>query len=221
MIRQIWIVARKDLLIEYRAKVALNQVMPFALSVLLLFGFTLDTQAQLLRQLAPGLFWVVVLFSSLYLISRSLRLERDNAAIEGLLLLGFDPIAIFFGKLIALAAAMMVLEIAVAVGIFVLFSASVGSFAVLVISAIVATLGIGSIGLVYGALASNERAGDSLVPLLVLPVLAPIVIAATKCWSDASFGRVGVSDPWLKLVVVFGLIFLAIGAVSFGAVLED
>ena len=221
MIGHILAVAKKDILIEYRAKVALNEVVPFALAVLLLFGFALDTQAKVLVEIAPGVFWVVVLFSSLYLISRSLRLERDNGAIDGLALLGIDPIAIFFGKLLALFVAMTVLEVAAAVGIFVLFSANLGSLLLVTVSAVAATVGIGSVGLVYGALASSEQVGESLLPLLVLPLLAPIVIAATKCWSDASGGHGGIYDPWLKLVVVFSVVFLAVGAVSFGAALED
>ncbi len=221
MIGHILAVAKKDILIEYRAKVALNEVVPFALAVLLLFGFALDTQAKVLVEIAPGVFWVVVLFSSLYLISRSLRLERDNGAIDGLALLGIDPIAIFFGKLLALFVAMTVLEVAAAAGIFVLFSANLGSLLLVTVSAVAATIGIGSVGLVYGALASSEQVGESLLPLLVLPLLAPIVIAATKCWSDASGGHGGIYDPWLKLVVVFSVVFLAVGAVSFGAALED
>ncbi len=221
MISQALAVAKKDILIEYRAKVALNQVIPFALAVLLLFGFALDTQAKVLVEVAPGIFWVVVLFSSLYLISRSMRLERDNGAIDGLALLGIDPLAIFFGKLLALFVAMSLLEIAVAVGILVLFSANLGSLALLAVSAVVATLGICSVGLVYGALASGERVGESLLPLLVLPLLAPVLIAATKCWSDASASHGGIYDPWLKLVVLFSVVFLVVGAVSFGAALED
>ncbi len=221
MIGHILAVAKKDILIEYRSKVALNEVVPFALAVLLLFGFALDTQAKVLVEIAPGVFWVVVLFSSLYLISRSLRLERDNGAIDGLALLGIDPIAIFFGKLLALFVAMTVLEVAAAAGIFVLFSANLGSLLLVTVSAVAATIGIGSVGLVYGALASSEQVGESLLPLLVLPLLAPIVIAATKCWSDASGGHGGIYDPWLKLVVVFSVVFLAVGAVSFGAALED
>ena len=221
MIRRAWAVARKDMLIEFRSKVALNQVIPFALAVLLTFGFALDTRDRLLAEIAPGLFWVVVLFSSLYLIARSFRVERENSAMEGLILYGVDSLAIFLGKLAALAIQMLVLEAVAAAGIVILFNPPVGSLGLLTISALAATLAMGSIGLVYGALSSSEHSGESLLPLLVIPVLAPIVISAAKCWSDAESAGAGIYDPWLKIVAIFSAVFLAVGAAGFGPAMED
>ena len=221
MIAQALAIARKDLTIEARARVSLNQVVPFAVAVIFLFAFSLDTQNAVLRQIAPGIFWVVITFASLFLVSRSMRIERDNGAIEGLLLAGVNPMALFLGKLVALTVTMLVLEAVVAASIYLLFSANLGSLALLASSLVVATIGMASVGLVYGALASSESAGDSLLPLLVIPVLSPIVVAAAKCWSDASLGTAGVFDPWLKLLVIFSAVFTAVGAVGFAAVLED
>lgn len=221
MIRDTLVIAGKDLAIERSSRVGVNQVIPFSLVIVLLFGFALNTQSRIIRTFAPGLFWVAIVFASLYLITRSMGLERDNAAIDGLLMLGVNPISIFFGKLIAICVMMLLLEIVEAGAIIVLFSVDFHSLALICISAVIATVGIGAVGLVYGGLASDQRSGDSLVPLLVLPVLAPIIIGATNCWSDALLGHISIGDPWLVVLSVFGVVFLSVGASSFGAILED
>lgn len=216
-----FLIAAKDLQIERRSMVGINQVIPFSLIVVLLFGFALDTQNQILSQIAPGLFWIAIVFACLYLISRAMRIERDNAASDGLLMLGVDPISIFFGKLIALVTLILMLEILVGAATVILFQINIRSGVLIVISSIIATVGIGAVGLVYGSLASDDRSSDSLVPLLVLPILAPIVIAATKCWADSLSERSQIGDPWLVILVIFAVVFLVAGASSFGAILED
>lgn len=212
---------KKDLLIESRSKSGLGQVLPFALIVLLLFGFAFDTQGPLMVSISPGLFWVLITFSSILLVSRSMRVESENDAVDGLLLLGFDGISIFVGKFLALFLILLILDILVGSGVVVLFSVPIHSFLLLSLSTLLATAGIGSVGLVFGALVRGANSSESLVPMLVLPILAPVVISATKAWSDALNGHGSIFDPWLKLLLVFAVVFIVVGAVSFGAILED
>ncbi len=221
MISESIAVAIKDLRVERRSKVGLNQVLPFSLVVVLLFGFSLNTQSRVLTTIAPGLFWVAITFSSLYLISRTMRLERENGALDGLFLLGISSVSIFIGKLLALLLTIFVLEVIQIAAVVILFSVHFESIALICISTILATVGIGTVGLIYGSLASDDRLGESLVPLLVLPILAPIIIAATNCWSDALGNHGGLGDPWLVLLTVFAIVFLTVGVSSFGAILED
>jgi heme exporter protein B len=96
--REVALVAGKDLRIEARSRVTLQQIIPFALVVLLLFAFALDPDRGVLRRVAPGLFWVTVLLAALLAVSRSFAVEDKNGARDGLRLSGLDPAAIFLGK---------------------------------------------------------------------------------------------------------------------------
>ena len=115
------LITSKDLKIELRSRFLINQVAPFALIILVLFGIALDADQKSLRNFASGLFWISVLLCALMAISRSMTIERDDDALVGLNLSGVDPIAIFFGKTCAIAIQLLVLEIFLGVGIILLY----------------------------------------------------------------------------------------------------
>ena len=121
MWRDAAVVAAKDLRIEGRAKVALNQVVPYSLVVLLLFGFAFDQDRPLLVQAAPGLFWLAVLFSGLLAVQRSFAIETADGAVDRLRMSGLEPAGVFLGKAAAVALELIVLEALLAGGIVVLF----------------------------------------------------------------------------------------------------
>ena len=98
MLSEIALVAGKDLRVELRSRVALNQVAPFALMVLILFGFALDADRATLGTFTPGLYWVTILLSSVLAVHRSVAIEAGDGAREGLLLTGLRPASIFLGK---------------------------------------------------------------------------------------------------------------------------
>src|SRR3989442_9289165 len=104
LVRQALLVAGKDLRIEARSRVALNQVLPFAGIVLLLFAFALDPDRGLLPRVAPGLFWVAVLLAGLLALSRAFAVEGENGVRDALRLSGLDGAAVFCGKALAGAA---------------------------------------------------------------------------------------------------------------------
>ena len=105
------LVAAKDLRIEFRSRVLANQVAPFALLVLVLFGVALDADQRTLRSFAPGLFWVAVLLCALLAVQRSVAVERADDAVVGLRLSGMSPAALFLGKATAVLVQLLVLEV--------------------------------------------------------------------------------------------------------------
>src|SRR5712692_4460842 len=115
------LVAGKDLRIELRSRVATNQIAPFALIVLILFGFALEPDRGFLTQAAPGLFWIAVMFCSLLAVQRSFAVEAADSARDGLRLSGLDPAGIFVGKAGAIALELVGLEVLLAIGIVVLY----------------------------------------------------------------------------------------------------
>ena len=216
------LVAQKDLRIEVRSRVATNQVLPFAFLVLMLFAFALDADRGLLSNVAAGLFWVTVLFSGLLAVQRSFALEAGDDARDALRLSGLDGAGIFLGKAGAVAAQLLALELLLAVGVVVFYNVTLHGAVLLVFTCLLATAGIAAAGTVYGAVAAGLRVRDTLLPLLVLPVLAPVLLAAARA-SEAALGTTVAADgwPWVRLLAVFSAIYVAFGVVAFGPLLED
>jgi len=221
MLHDAVLVAGKDLRIEMRSHVALNQVGPFAIAVLLLFGLALGPDRQVLAPAAAGLFWIVVLLSTVLAVQRSYALECADAARDGLRLSGLDPAGIFLGKAGAVAAQLLVLECALAVGVALLYGAHLSGALVLVATCAAGTLGLAAVGTVYGVVASGLRTRETLLPLLFLPIVAPVLLAATKAWNAALAGTPGTAGGWLELLAGFAVLYLAVGTVAFGPLLED
>ena len=221
MWRDAVLVGEKDLRIEARSRVTTTQVAPYALLVLLLFGFAFDQNHSLLNQAAPGLFWLAVLLCTLLAVQRSFALESADSARDGLRLSGLDPAGIFLGKAAAIAFQLAVLELLLGAGTVVLFATRLHDPGLLVASAAVATVGLAAAGTVYGMIASGLRVRETLLPLLVLPVVAPVLLAATECWM-AALGLSAVNGwRWLSLLACFGVVYVVLGVLSFSVLLED
>lgn len=215
------LVTAKDLRIEARSRVTTNQVLPFAGLVLLLFAFALDPDRGLLPRVAPGLFWVAVLLAGLLAVSRAFAVEAENGAREGLRLSTLDPAAIFLGKAAAVAAQLLVLEAFLATGLFLLYDVDVREVWLLAMSAGLATAGLAAAGSVYGALAAGLRVRESLLPLLLLPVVAPVMLGATRAWEAALAGTPSDAWPWIQVMAAFAVMYSALGVVAFGPLLEE
>jgi heme exporter protein B len=219
--RESRLIAGKDLRIEMRSRVALQQIAAFGAIVLLLFAFALDPSRGLLPRVAPGLFWVTVLLSALLAISRAFTVETENGALDGLRLAGIDGAAVFLGKAAAIAVQLVALEVVLAVGVFLLYDVPVVGLVALVPAALAATAGIAAAGTVYGALAGGLRQRETLIPLLVLPVLAPVMIGGTRAFEAALDGTTSQAWPWVQLLAVFAVLYVTMGVLTFGSLLED
>ena len=213
--------AGKDLRVELRSRVATNQVAPFALAVLVLFAFALDPNRGLLARATAGLFWVAVLLCTLLAVQRSFAMEAADSARDGLRLSGLDPAGIFLGKAAAVLVQLLVLEALLAVGIVVLYGSHLHGALLLLGSSSAATVGLAAAGTVYGMLAAGLRVRETLLPLLLLPVVAPVLLAATRSWEAALSGATADGNPWLQLLGVFAVVYLTVGVVAFGPLLED
>lgn len=221
MWRDAVLVAGKDLRIEARSRVATNQVAPFAVVVLVLFGFALDPDRGVLRRASAGLFWVAVLLAVLLAVQRSFSVEAGDGLGDGLRLSGLDPAGIFLGKAAALAAQLVLLEVVLAAGIVVLYDADLGGPALLLATTTAATVGLAAAGTVYGVLAAGLKVRDTLLPLLLLPVVAPVLLAATRAWEVGMGISVDDGWRWAQLLAVFAAVYVTLGVLAFGALLEE
>jgi heme exporter protein B len=224
MWRDAALVAGKDLRIEFRSRVLINQVAPFGVLVLVLFAFALGPDAQDLLRAAPGVFWVSVLFASLLAIQRAFAIESSDGARDGLRLAGLDPAGVFLGKAAAVSVQLVALELLLGTGAVLLFGAHVHDLWSLVAACVAGTAGLAGAGVLYGALASGLRVRETLLPLLVLPVVAPVLVAGTKVWQAALQTQTNspVSNSgWLPLLLVFAVVYLVLGVLLFGVLQEE
>jgi len=220
-LRDVWLVASKDLRIERRSRVALQQIVPFGGIVVVLFAFALNSDRTLLPPAAPGLFWVAILLAALLAIGRSFNVEESNRARDGLRLSGLDGGSIFLGKAAAVAVELFLLEVVVGVAVVVLYDVTPRSALVLLCAAVAATIGLAATGTVYGVLAGGLRARETLVPLLVLPAVTPVMLGATRAFQAALDGSPGDAWPWVQLLIAFAVLVVAAGTVAFGPLLEE
>lgn len=223
MWRDALLVAGKDLRIERRSKVATNQVAPFAVLVLVLFAFALEPEADLLERFAAGLFWVAVLLSALLAVQRSAALESADGIADASRLSGLDPAGVFLGKAGAVAVQLAVLEVLLGAGVVVLYGVELADIGTLVVTAVAATVGLAAAGTLYGVLAAGLRVRETLLPLLLLPVVAPVLIAATRASESALTGfdgGVALAD-WLALLAVFAVVYVAFGVAAYGSLMEE
>jgi heme exporter protein B len=220
MWREAALVAGKDLRIEARSRVGLWQVVPFAVLVLVLVAFAIGPDSASLRHAAPGIFWIAVLFSTVLSIQRSVAIESGEGTRDGLRLSGIDPAGIFLGKAAAVGLQLLVLQIVLWAGVTVLFDVRVRVVWLAVVASLVATVGLACAGVLYGALSAGLRVRDTLLPILVLPVLAPVLLAGSKAWQAALDGSSSSGAEWLRILIPFAVIYLVIGIVLYGPLQE-
>jgi heme exporter protein B len=176
-----------------------------------------------LTRVAAGLFWVAVVFSAVLTVQRSFAVESADDSRDALRLAGLDPAGIFLGKALAVAAQLLALEALLTVGVILLYDAEVTDWPLLVGACVAATAGLAAAGTVYGVLAAGLRVRDTLLPLLLLPVVAPVLIAATQVFEVAlGSDTVEISaGDWIGLLGVFAVVYTAFGILAFGPALEE
>lgn len=218
-------VAAKDLRIELRSRVVTNQVLPFSGLVMIMFAFALDND-DVLQRVAGGLVWLATLFSLFILVQRTFAVETYDGALDSLRVAGVNPQGIFVGKAVALFVQLLVLETMLFIAAIVLYRVNVNGLGLvlLVTCVLCATAGLAFVGTLYGGLTAGARGRETLLPLLLLPVVAPVLICATRATESAfrSGGlTVGEGWPWVAVLAVFAAVFGLGGLLSFSSLIEE
>ncbi len=218
-----WAIARKDALSELRGRQAAGSTLFFAALVLLLFGFALGPDSRRLAEAAPGLLWLAIVFGGLLTVARLHQIETDDGALDELARYPVERRAIYLGKAIAGLLAMLVLGgvllpvVAILYGIDLLAAAPA-----LLLTVVLGAIGFAAVGTLYAGVTVRMRAREVLLPLLMLPVIAPLLLAAVKATAAAlggdPFGELG---AWLQLLAAFDLVMLLAGAAGYGYLLEE
>lgn len=206
------LLARKELLAEARTRTVTQGVALFAVLSVLLFSFALGPDSETLRRFAPGLLWLAVSLASLLAVGRTFAAEHELGTLEPLLLYPVSREGVFLGKALATFALLLGVA-AIALGLMAVLYTLPGPTALPALAgALVAgPLGLALVGTFYGAVSANLRAREALVPMLVLPILVPLVIATTQLTAAAFQG--GEAWRWLAVLVTYDI---AIGVLTVG-----
>lgn len=223
VLRDAWLIARKDLAIEFRTRSAFLSAVVFSLLAIVIFFFAWDSTAVAAIDLAPGVLWVIFVFSGLLGMHRSFGIEQPDRAIDGLLASPVAREAIFLGKALAsLVFVVAVQAIAIpAVGLF--YNLPLGAVALpLAGIALLAAIGLVVVGTLFSAMAVNTRLAELLLPMLALPFFVPIVIPAAQATAKLMSGRpVGDAVAWLKLLLAFDIVFIVACTLAYPFTLEE
>jgi heme exporter protein B len=215
---------RKELLVELRRLESVPAMSLFALSTFVVFHFALN-RGSVEGDLAAGILWVTLLFAAILGVNRLFVADADQGGFDAFLLAPVDRSALLIAKAVTLLAYLVVLEL-VAVPAFsiLLLGPSIGpALPWLVVTLVLADLGIAAIGTLVAGIAVRTRARDLLGPLLALPLLVPIVIGASRC-TEPLLVAADRGDPparWLATLGVYDLIFGLIAYALFDFLLED
>ena len=202
--------ARKDLLLELRARDTLPAMLLFVVSTLVVFHFVLPAESSDLA--ATGLLWVALLFTALLGLSRSFAAEREQGLIDGLVLAPSDRSAIWLGKALSILAFLGLAEV-IALPAYALFFRPVD--AALVGGVVLADVGIAAVGTLLAAMAAASRARELLLPLLFLPLAIPIVIGGVGASVSGEPAR------YLGLLGLYDALFAIICWASFEYVVTE
>ena len=218
-----WIIARKDLTIELRTRTAFVSAVVFSMLGLAIFYFAWSPTAVAAADLAPGVVWVIFTLSGILAVQRSFSIEQPERAGDGLLVSPIGREAIYLGKATAnviFIGAVQLITIPVAT---LFYNLPFGRTVPLMLGiAALATVGLVAVGTLFASMAVNTRMAELLLPLLSLPFLLPVVMAAGQSTERWIAGRpLSESLVWLKMLVAFDLVFVVACTLAFPYTLEE
>jgi heme exporter protein B len=213
---------RKELLLQWRSRGQIMAVFVFGAASLLLFSFAIGPSAEALRTFSAGFLWLGLLLSSTLTLSESFHSEMENRGLEGLLLLPSDPRALYYGKAIANWIQLAILGIALVPVMVVLYDAGTTNLLKLLLVIVLGTAGLSAPGTLYAAMTAQVRAKQTLLPLLLFPLIVPALLASVKATSLAILGDpMEQSKSWIALLSAFDLIYWSLCGLLYSRVIED
>ena len=222
-LRKISAIVWKDIVAELRTKEMFSAMFVFAVLVIVVFNFAFDLRVsgQRVREVAPGALWVAFTFAGILGLNRAFASEKDGGCLEGLLLAPVDHTAIYFGKMISTALFMVIVE-ALMLPVFTAFF-GVNLFDLrLVFIVLLGTLGFAGVGTILSAMTAQTRAREVLLPILLLPVAAPVLIAAVKATAGILDGLTMTEiATWWQLLLAFDVLFPAVAFMTFDFIVKE
>lgn len=213
----------KDLRSEWHSKEVLSATVFFAIIAMTVINFSFEPGQFRADQVGAGILWTSFLFAAMLGMNRLFQAEDERGGLEGLMLCPVDRATLYLAKCASLFV-LLAATVLAAIFLFVLFfnvRLGGGLLPLLAVS-LLGILGLAALGTTFAAMATKTRAREVLLPLLLVPIGIPLLIAAVKC-TDAVLGGDDLASVagWLQLLLAFDAIFLAAGYMTFPAILEE
>jgi len=220
-IRSLAAIIWKDLAAELRSRELLSAMLVFALLVILIFNFALELDAQARATVTAGVLWVTFAFAGTLGLNRSMAMEKDRGCLDGLLLAPVDRSAIYFGKAIGNLIFMLIVEVIVLPVYSVMYSVNLFKPGLLLVI-LLGSIGYVAVGTLLSSMAVQTRTRDVLLPILLFPLIIPVMIAAVKGSTGFLQGVEAIDiRPWINLLIVYDVIFVAVAFMVFDYIVEE
>jgi heme exporter protein B len=219
---QIFLLLRKDLLLELRRRESLLTMFFFGTLLLFVFHFSFDLAPERVTEMAPALLWLAFLFTGTLGLAQLFEAERGNHCLEALLLSPMDRGALFLAKTAFNLILMVLVEIVVIPLFWILFNLrSWDVIPNLFLVTLLGTVGFCVLGTLLSAVTLKARARELLLPLVLFPLMIPVILGTIRCMETIlRAGELGEALPWLRLLIGFDVIFLTVGVLIFDWVIE-
>lgn len=220
-LRKVWWIAWKDLRTELRSREIFTTMLAFSALAVVVMGLAFDLRVPKSEMVAPGVLWVVVLFTGVLGLNRSFGAEVDRGSLSALLLAPVDRSAIYFGKLLANLVFILVTEILLLPVILIIFDVNLFLPQIL-LGLLLGTIGYVSVGTLFAALSASSRTRESLLPVLLLPVMIPVFVAGVGLTANVIDARnLSSIGRWFSLLIAYDLIFITLSFLLFDLIWED
>jgi heme exporter protein B len=220
-LRAVMAITWKDLAAELRSRELLSAMLVFSLLVILIFYFALELDVKARNGITAGALWVTFAFSGTLGLNRSMAVEKDRGCLDGLLLAPVDRSAIFFGKAISNLVFMLIVEAIVLPVYSIMYNVNLLNGGLLLVT-LLGSLGYSAVGTLLAAMSVQTRTRDVLLPILLFPLVIPVLVAAVKASSGfllgADFAEI---LPWINILIVYDVIFIAVSFMVFDFVVEE
>jgi len=217
-----WIVW-KDLVTEIRSRETISSMVFFALIVILIFSFSFSMDQQAAREVIAGIIWVAFAFTGIIGLGKSFSSELQNDCLEALQMVPAPKGAIYLGKVAANFAFMFVVEILLFPMFVIFFNLDViEEIWILLLIFFLATIGLSAVGTLFSALTVQIRAREVMLPILLLPLVVPVMIAAVEATKGALHGEpFSLYGQWLELLSIFNVVFTVVSFWMFEFVMDS
>lgn len=224
LLRTVWTIALKDLVIEARSRELAYTTLFFAVSVVLVFSFSFVVNGVPLMDAAAGILWVAMAFSATLALGRTFERERQADTLKALLLSPAERPAVYLGKLAGIVLLLLLVEVFLVPLVALLFHAPVGRAPFLLAGLIImGTVGFAAVGTLFAAMLVRAHSRDVLLPVLLYPITVPLVIGGVRGTASifAAEPNLAVAQAWLSMLVFFDAVFLTLALWVFGPVMSE
>lgn len=217
-LRIVWLVMRKDLLIEIRSREIIYTTLFFAVSCVLVFAFGFVREGRPVEDAAAGILWIAIAFSGTLALGRAFERERQSETLRALMLAPVDRPALYVGKLVGVLMLLAVVEAIIVPLVALMFQAPLFRHPVLMAGLLASgTIGFAAVGTLFAAMLVRARSRDVLLPILLYPITIPVIIGGVR--GTAALLQPDVDVPiaiaWLSMLAFFDVVFITLALWTF------